>query len=59
MKDRFDRLIARHRELDKTIDAHRRRPHGRSPEIGHLKRLRLAIRDEIQGLRSNLPREAA
>ncbi|QLC25227.1 YdcH family protein [Parasphingopyxis algicola] len=59
MKDTFDRLIARHRELDKKIDAHRRRPHGRSPEIGRLKRLRLAIKDEIQGLRSKLPREAA
>ncbi|MGP1353485.1 MAG: YdcH family protein [Parasphingopyxis sp.] len=49
MRRRFDSLIARHRELDARIDGERFTPEQAS-EIGRLKKIRLAIRDEIQAL---------
>ncbi|MEO1168490.1 MAG: YdcH family protein [Pseudomonadota bacterium] len=58
MRRRFDSLIAKHRELDTRIDAQRSTP-DRSAEIGHLKRMRLAIKDEIQTLNSGSARPAA
>ncbi|WP_299324167.1 YdcH family protein [Parasphingopyxis sp.] len=58
MKRRFYSLTARHRALDARIDASRSvRDH--SPDIAHLKRMRLAIKDEIQGLHNAGSRPAA
>lgn len=59
MKSRFESLIAKHRELDRKIDSLRRPAHARSSEIGRLKRVRLAIKDEIQGLRGGSKRLSA
>jgi uncharacterized protein YdcH (DUF465 family) len=59
MTSRFERLITRHRELDRKIETYRRLPLARSPEIGRLKRIRLAIKDEIQRMRLSLPTRTA
>ena len=58
MKSRFEALLTRHRELDREIDS-KRRYHDRLPEVSRLKRLRLAIKDEVEGLRMKRSRSVS
>ena len=59
MKKRFETLIAKHRELDRKIDSLRQARLFRSQDVSRLKRIRLAVKDEIQALRRRSTRGIA
>ncbi len=48
--DRVESLKAKHAELEVAIDQEATRPHPDDIEIAHLKKLKLAIKDEIASI---------
>lgn len=59
MTSRLRSLLSRHRLLDREIDHEGKRPGGWSPHVQQLKRLRLAIKDQIAALTHSGRREPA